>query len=83
MTAIITKQNAKDKEFISSNNSGSDTGGGDTENSIKYIAGNGIEINDIETNTKSINVKFDDTLTLNGDGQLHVVNSGGDISETL
>ena len=73
MTAIITKQNAKDKAFISLNN-----GGGDGDNIPNYIAGNGIQIDDVDTNTKSINVKFDETLTLNEKGQLHVVNSGGD-----
>ena len=79
MTAIITKQNAKDKAFISLNNGGGDDGdGGDGDNIQNYIAGNGIQIDDVDTNTKSINVKFDETLTLNEKGQLHVVNSGGD-----
>ena len=80
MTAIITKQNAKDKAFISLNNGGDggDGDGGDGDNIQNYIAGNGIQIDDVDTNTKSINVKFDETLTLNEKGQLHVVNSGGD-----
>ena len=37
-----------------------------------YNAGDGIDIND-----RVISVKHDDTITVNEQGQLHVVNSGG------